>query len=515
MTRRYKTLFAGVAGVLLVTLLVIAPSFGATWDEPQQRAKALRLIAYLEGRTPALDEPLDGAHLYGAPFDVVAAALEPLVPVDPYVIRHEIIALVAWTGLVLCGLVGDRSFGRPVGLIAMILLASSPLYIAHATNNPKDLPFATVGTAVLLALTFVRGAEVLSWPLTVALAACIGLGLNVRPGALLFLPYCGVVVLFWLLQAPGSRGRLAMALAGKLVVVAGAALAVGWVAWPWAYGHPLRAPFQALAELNHFGWSGTVLFEGRSISGSALPPGYLPTWFWLTTPPVLAAGTLLSVIAIRDAGWRNAAIALWGSILFPLFYVIGTRATLYDGPRHMLFVLPPVAVLSAAGWVACARARPGWTPAVCALFVLGLCEPVAFQFRNHPNQTAYIQPLAGGPRAAFARYDLDYWGNCILASMTDASEAAGARPLVVTGWPMIVMQADASRFPNLHLTGPDDPAAALEIILARGTSEDLLKLSMDPTVVGRVSTADGAMLCATRTLAPSSPRRAAPPDPED
>ena len=107
-------------------MLAVAPRFGATWDEPQQRGKALRLLAYLSGRTATLNEPIDGAHLYGAPFDIVAAALEPVVPADPYVIRHEVIAVVGWTCILLTGLLADRIFGPPHGLLAMALLAASP-----------------------------------------------------------------------------------------------------------------------------------------------------------------------------------------------------------------------------------------------------------------------------------------------------------------------------------------------------------------------------------------------------
>ena len=44
--------------------------FGATWDEPQQRAKGQHLLAYLTGASPVLIDPIDGAHLYGAPLDL-------------------------------------------------------------------------------------------------------------------------------------------------------------------------------------------------------------------------------------------------------------------------------------------------------------------------------------------------------------------------------------------------------------------------------------------------------------
>ena len=47
--------------------------------------------------------------------------------------------------------------------------------------------------------------------------------------------------------------------AGRMAVIVALALALGWIAWPWAYAHPLVAPFAAMRELGHFGWAGTVL----------------------------------------------------------------------------------------------------------------------------------------------------------------------------------------------------------------------------------------------------------------
>src|SRR6185436_7909521 len=103
-------------------------------DEPQQRAKGQRLLAYLTGESPVLVDPIDGAHLYGAPLDLVSAVLERTIPADPYIIRHAVIGFTGWLGLVLCGILADRLFGPPHGLLALVLLAASPWYIGHALN---------------------------------------------------------------------------------------------------------------------------------------------------------------------------------------------------------------------------------------------------------------------------------------------------------------------------------------------------------------------------------------------
>ena len=120
---------------------------------------------------------------------------------------------------------------------------------------------------------------------------------------------------------------------------------------------------------------------------------------------------------------------MWAAVLFPIVYVIGTHATLYDGIRHLLFVLPPATVLASAGWIGAGRwTLPMARPAVLVALSIGVAEPAMFQWRNHPNQAAYIQPLAGGPRAAYAQYDLDYWGNSMLQALSHLDRQAGREP---------------------------------------------------------------------------------------
>jgi hypothetical protein len=481
----------------LVVFAAIVPDFGATWDEPQQRGKALRLLAYWEGRASALHEPIDGAHLYGAPFDVVAASLEPIVPLDRYVIRHGVIALVGWLGLVLCGWLATRLLGPPHGVVALLLLVVSPFYMAHAINNPKDLPFATVTTAVLLALTRLSlRPPVLDWTSVAILGSLIGLGLNVRPGALLFFAYVAIVLAYRLSQVADRTvrvlGREALALGGVVVL----ALSTGWVLWPWAYGQPIRAPFRAMSELGHFGWGGTVLFAGRDWPGVNLPWNYVPMWFWLVTPPVVLAGVVLSLRLFKNPERRDPALALWAATLFPIVYVMGTHATLYDGVRHLLFVVPTLTILAAAGWVdAVHSARSRAARAILlTLVAAGVLEPLWFQVRNHPNQTAYVQPFAGGPRRAFAEYDLDYWGNCLVTALGGVKALTNGAPAYITGWPMLILEADMSRFPGFTLVDPADPRAMYFVRLARGSHDELIALDRQPLLT-RVTTADGVLLC--------------------
>ena len=93
-------------------------------------------------------------------------------------------------------------------------------------------------------------------------------------------------------------------------------------------------------------------------------------------------------------------------------------STLYDGVRHLLFIYPVLVVLAASGWTAWLRSHRPWVRrGAAAMLVGGLVNVVAFDVRFHPNETVYFNELVGGPRGAFAKYEMDYWGNCVLKAV--------------------------------------------------------------------------------------------------
>ena len=73
-------------------------------------------------------------------------------------------------------------------------------------NNPKDIPFATLSAAILYGFCcLAERYPFFTWRSSGGLALAIGLALNVRPGALLFLVYLAVVLLFRLKQQTSSN----------------------------------------------------------------------------------------------------------------------------------------------------------------------------------------------------------------------------------------------------------------------------------------------------------------------
>jgi hypothetical protein len=121
---------------------------------------------------------------------------------------------------------------------------------------------------------------------------------------------------------------------------------------------------------------------------------------------------------------------------------------------------------------------------------------LAFHVRFHPNQGVYFNALVGGPGRAFARYDLDYWGNCVLQAVEWGVDTARRyrTPVAISGNPWHLVQLNAERFHEVYFTYPARNRHYLHVQLARGPIASLEDLARRPALY-RVTTPDGALLC--------------------
>ena len=514
-----SVLFWILVASLLPIMVTASLDFGMTWDEMDRHANGTAILEYYKGNVPRVE-----AHygtMYPGLFDLISAWLERQFDIDRYIVRHRVNAVFGWIGIVFTGLLAGRLFGPWSGILAVILLAASPRYFGHSMNNPKDLPFAAMSVMVLYFMSRLSP----RWPYLTAgtgaaLAVALGLALGTRPGALLYFGYLPLLLLAMLivqrisavrtagppevrpapgtiLRIPGVHWTTGAQLIARVSLVIVTGLLVGTIFWPWAQAAPFTRPFQALSRAGAYDWGGQLLFKGKLIDATEVPSSYLPTWFLITTPPVVLAGMGLSILA-HVRGWGWARLALWSVALLPIVLIIVRDSPVYDGMRHVLFVYPPMAVLAASGWTALLRYRPRWLQiGGFALLIAGLVNVMSFNIRSYPNQVVYFNEFAGGPSGAFGSYELDYWGNCVLQAVewSAATARRAQMPVRVWGHPDHLVSNDVRRFPALSLAPNRDDPHHLEIWLLRGSVLNVQLLARDPDVVHRVTTADGAVLC--------------------
>ena len=417
-----------LAAVGLIASLTFR-DYGLGWDDYTHAEYAdLLLRMYGSGFKDTAALSFANLYMYGGGFDMAAALLHKVIPLELFETRRLLGAIVGMIGLAVTWRLGRRVGGPLAGLAALLLLALCPIFYGHMFMNPKDAPFAVA--MVILMLGLVRLAEEYPSPsprtvLIVGLGAGLSIGSRILGGLALVYALIGFLPL--LLEEVHTHSlREAAHRFLHVVYVLLPALALGYLVmgliWPWSILEPAH-PFQALTYFSQFfekPWK--EMFDGALVSVPDMPWSYLPTLFALQLPEVLLALLIAAVVGTfvsltrRDVAARRKTVFLMLTLAatLPLVIAMVKRPALYNGIRHFIFVIPPMTVLAGVAfawgmnWLK--RNRRSWQPAAVALFVFGLLLPLAEMIRLHPYQYTHFNHIAGTVREADDRYMLDYWG---------------------------------------------------------------------------------------------------------
>jgi hypothetical protein len=418
--------------VLTIVTLIAALTFrdyGLGWDDfTHAQYGDLLLSLYSSGLRDTRALSFVNLYLYGGGFDMAGALLSKILPLGLFETRRLLGAAIGIAGLFATWRLGRRLGGRLAGLAALVLLAACPLYVGHMFINPKDSPFAAAMAIFLLGLVRALEQYPKPSPATVLLLGA-GFGLSIGSRIMAGFGVIEAVVALAMLFAIAARDngpRTAGAGLGRflLALVPAAALAYALMAllWPWSVANPLN-PISAIETFSHFfekPWQ--ELYAGRLIEPPDMPRSYVPVLLGLKLPEIFSAlaiaGTLGALLAATwpalEPGRRASLLAVALAGLLPIAVTVIARPAMYNGVRHFVFVLPPLAALGglATAVVAERAARLGmFAAAVAAVaFIAGLALPAAGMVRLHPYEYVYFNSLAGGVRAAQHRYMLDYWG---------------------------------------------------------------------------------------------------------
>jgi hypothetical protein len=421
-----------VLALLAVVAALTFRDYGLGWDDYTHAQYAdLLLSFYSSGFHDTRALSFVNLYLYGGGFDMAAALLAKILPFDLFETRRLLGTVVGIAGIAMTWRIGRRIGGPLAGLFALLLLAACPLYYGHMFMNPKDAPFAAAMALFLLGL--VRLIEQYPKPSASTLFV-VGLGFGLSIGSRILagfgvLEAVGALALLFAIEAREDTRTAVARLAHLLVVLIPSAIlayAVMALIWPWSVASPLN-PLQAIEVFSHFfekPWH--ELFDGQLIEPPDMPRRYVLTLLELKLPEILlvtgVSGLCYALVVAARARiptpTRAVHFAIALAAILPVAVTVITRPAMYNGVRHFLFVLPPLAV---AGGLACAalvrwiaeRAGRLRRPALAALatvFAVGLALPAIGMGRLHPYEYVFFNTVAGGAKGAQPRFMLDYWG---------------------------------------------------------------------------------------------------------
>jgi hypothetical protein len=460
----------GTAGVALMTFR----DYGLGWDDYTHSEYGEQLLAfYGSGFADRRALSFVNLYMYGGGFDMLAALAAKAAPFTLFETRRLVGALVGLIGLMVTWRTGRRIGGPLAGFTALVLLATCPLYVGHTFMNAKDAPFA-VAMAILL-LAQVRVLE--AYPrITVATGTLTGTGFGLSIGSRIMggfgvVDLTGALALVALLEARLDGLRPAAARLGRFVLSMLPALVLAYavmaLVWPWSVIDPLN-PLRAVAYFSRFfekPWH--ELFAGELITVTEMPRSYVPTLFALQLPEIFLGLALAGLVGTSIAACRRNLATNRRAVLvlvvlaaaLPIVVTVLARPAMYNGIRHFVFVLPPLAVLGglAGAWlIEALREHSRALAAIAGIALLaGIALPIVDMARLHPYEYTFFNRLAGGVAGAHGRYMLDYWGLSFKqASQGLAAELAQRHESKPAGrrWKLAV--CGPHRSPQVEL-GPD------------------------------------------------------------
>jgi hypothetical protein len=448
-----------VTGLLLLAValligLATATHYGITVDEFNTDDYGPKALAWYtsaftdRSHFETVEAPL---WYYGPWFQMLVAAVQALDLFDPLTVRHALTFLVGLAGLAALIPIARWSVGGWGGPIAIGLCLMTGYLYGSLFFTPIDVPFlAAMAFAVLAILRMARGG-VPSWPTTLAAGLATGLAIATRTGGIithaLLLGAMGLAAI----ELVGTAGRAAFRPVARMALHTVFAIAIAWATaialWPWLQ---LGNPFRQFAVAHRHFASLQVPFPfrywGETVWTNALPWHYVPGQ-WLARLPegfllllgLAAVWAIVTAMVFVLGAWESlrrdgiaglkaplltltrarGTLVVAACAIAPPAYVMVSGATLYDGVRHLLFVLPMLALLAAGAllWVLpVLRRRPTLAALLGVLAFAHVGTTVWRLVRLHPLEYVAMNAIAGTPAQAADRFELDYWS----AAATDA-----------------------------------------------------------------------------------------------
>jgi hypothetical protein len=435
---------AALLGAVLVLGVTTAADYALTVDEFNTDDYGPKALAwYTSGfKDRSHFETVEFSLWYYGPwFQMLTAYVQSFDIADTVVVRHVLTFLVGLAGVAALLPIGRLAVGRWAGLAAITLCLLTGYFYGSLFFTPIDVPFAAAMTWATLAILVMTRQMVPSWRATVIVGLLTGLAIATRTGGIITHAYLLAGLLLCAVEFFAVHGRLTLPYLVGIGARYAVAVVVAWMTavalWPWLQiGNPFR---QFKIALTHFATI-PMTYEfshwGERIWTTELPASYIPGQLLARLPGAfllllavacgyaIAAGvalareTLASGRRERGDPWRTATrtvarrrelLIVCLAIILPIGFLIVQRATLYDGIRHVLFIIPMLAILAGFGFWALLpllRRAPITAAVAVGAYVGGTVGALA---TLHPLEYVATNALTGGTRGAYGKFELDYW----------------------------------------------------------------------------------------------------------
>ena len=403
--------------------------FGISWDEEWHRNDAKETIAFIS-RLLGIDKILNiSNHIpdpnqigYGTLFEMTFLAIEKLFSIEDirhaYILRHALNFLIYFFSAYIFFLFAKKQTqSYAIGFITSMFYLLHPRLLGHGFFNCKDsIAQALIACALLPLYTAIksggRKANIIS-------GIIIGIGIIQRI-PLIYLPFIYLSVIFFKNFFEYKNDTLEK---HNLIVIpiflTTLCLSV-YLLQPAFWGasfHELKSIF--LWFKNHHAPAFNY-YLGSYISARDLPWHYVPVWVFVTTPISFLFFFCLGVFKTLHKIYKKINqeqlfdIFMLMGFLIPIFAIILSNSTLYDGWRHMFFIYPFLAYFMGIGfsWTyKYLKIKFVYSQKIILIILTSITfyEPIFKIIKLHPHQNVYFNYFAGKDPMLY--FEGDYWAN--------------------------------------------------------------------------------------------------------
>jgi hypothetical protein len=395
------------------------------------------------------DSVEDTLWFYGPWFHILTALVQSLDLAEHWATRHLLTFLLGLAALAALLPMARLAGHRWAGLVAVGLCLTTGYLYGSMFFTPIDIPFMFAMTWATLAIMLMAVPIIPMWPATIATGLLTGLAMATRSSGLITHVYLIGAMSLCAVEAVLRSGRSAGRDLVRIGVRTLSAIVIAWLTaialWPWLQvGNPITQFAEAFLYFANHPASWEFPHWGELVRTTALPWSYVPAQLLVRLPEgfllllgVAVLSGIASMVAVLRLGLAPSSqprlsrlkeavlvtaqarqpLIVWVAALLPIAAIILQNSTLYDGIRHVLFLIPMLAVVASFGFlrlVPLLRRFPMTTATVTGAYVGHAVLGFALL---HPLQYASFNVFAGGVIGAYGRFEQDYWSLAVLPAL--------------------------------------------------------------------------------------------------
>lgn len=299
---------------------------------------------------------------YGSAFHIICASITSFFS-EKYIydLRHFISVGFGLLLILFVGLICTSFFDLKCGIIAIWLMYLCPVVTGFSYFDDKDLPMAaSYIAAIYFIIQYLMNIKKPKFIIIIGVIISIGFAIGVRILGFFLIFYLALFTIIILFNKEFKLKLLdkkILKIIFRTSIICICAYCVGILFYPYLISsdHYSRL-IEVIGILSKFPHTGQAIFKGELIYSHEIPSlfDYIFTFLKYQIPISVIIGLILLVPSLifyyKNNSFKNTKslilILIIFSIVFPLSIVLLKDAIIYGHIRHLLFVFPPIVVLS-------------------------------------------------------------------------------------------------------------------------------------------------------------------------